>query len=212
MAAAQKLDSPIELPDHRLPVIPGTIFPSTPVPKDTRKHEFIKYGSPYDQLDRLFVGLGPSWRGIDAIEFKDGSPVQYINHCNLEGKETPINYLPKVSHPNLMVTKEIFVSKNRVHFCYDHWGITLDDIEDLWPDFQLTEAEVAMICKAVGPSSITKCEDLELTILKTLKGLRYLHNDLNICYGGLTGENVLITEGGDVKISKTQFSMMHGFI
>lgn len=150
MAPPQKLDSPIELPGRRWSVIPGTVFPSTPVCKDTRKHEFIKYGSPYDRLDRLFVGLDQPWRGINSIEFKDGLPVGYISHCNVEGKEIPINCLLQVSHPNLMIAKKIFVSKDKVHFCYDQWGITLDDIEALWPVFRLTEAEVAMICKAVG--------------------------------------------------------------
>lgn len=150
MTPAQKLDSLIKLPDHRLTVIPETNFPSAPMLKDTRKHEFIKYGSPYYQPDQLFVGLDQPWRGIDAIEFQDGLPVGYISHCNFEGKEIPISCLPQVSHPNLMIAKEIFVSKDKVHFCYDHWGITLDDIEGLWPVFELSEPEVAIICKAVG--------------------------------------------------------------
>ena len=131
MAPVQKLDSPIELPGHRWTIFPGTIASSTPMPKDTRKHEFIKYGSPYDQLDRLFVALGQSWRGIDAVEFKDGLPVGYISHYNLEENETPIDRLPQVSHPSLLIAREIFVFKNKVHFCYEQWGITLDEIEQL---------------------------------------------------------------------------------
>lgn len=178
------------------------------MPKDTRKHEFIKYGSPYDQLDRLFVALGQSWRGIDAVEFKDGLPVGYISHYNLEENETPIDRLPQVSHPSLLIAREIFVFKNKVHFCYEQWGITLDEIEQLWPVFQLSEVEVALICKAVSPQFMTKSNGLKLTFLKTLEGLRYLHKDLDICYGGLTGKNVLITKEGDVKISKAQFNTM----
>lgn len=206
MAPAQKLDSPIELPDRRSTYLPGTIFSSTPVPKDTGKREFIKYGSPYDQLDRLFVALGQLWRGIDAIEFKDGSLVGYISHCNFEGKGIPINHLPQISHPSLLIAREIFVFKDKVHFCYEHWGITLDEVEQLWPVFQLSEVEVALICKAVSLQFMTKCNGLELTFSKTLEGLRYLHKDLDICYGDLTGKNVLITKEGDVKISKTQLN------
>ena len=55
---------------------------------------------------------------------------------------------------------------------------------------------------------MTKSNGLKLTFLKTLEGLRYLHKDLDICYGGLTGKNVLITKEGDVKISKAQFNTM----
>lgn len=121
----------------------------------------------------------------------------YISHCNAEGKEIPVYHLSQVSHPSLLIAREIFVAKGNVYFCYGHWGITLNEIEQLWPVYQLSEVEVALICKAVSSKWTTKC-----------KGLRYLHKDLDVCYGGLTGENVLITEGGDVKISKNQFSTM----
>ena len=160
MAPAQKLDSPIELPGRRWTILPGTIASSTPMPKDTGKHEFIKYGSPYDQLNRLFVALGQSWRGIDAIEFKNGLPVGYISHCKLEEKGIPVDHLPQVSHPSLLIAREIFVFKDKVHFCYEHWGITLDEIEQLWPVFQPSEVEVALICKAVSSQSMPKCNGL----------------------------------------------------
>ena len=185
-------------------------LPSTPVHKDTGKSEFIKHGSPYDQCDRLFVGLSRSWRGVDAIEFKDGSPVGYISHCNTEEKEIPVYHLSQVSHPSLLIAREIFVTRGNVYFCYGHWGITLNEVEQLWPVYQLSEVEVALICKVVSSKLTTKCKVLELTFLKTLEGLRYLHKDLDISYGGLTGENVLITEGGDVRIGKIQFSTMQG--
>ncbi|OJJ83543.1 uncharacterized protein ASPGLDRAFT_58636 [Aspergillus glaucus CBS 516.65] len=190
MAPAQKLDPPFDLPVRKSSIIPGTIFPSTPVHKDTGKCEFIKHGSPYDQRDRLFVGLSRSWRGIDAIEFKDGSLVGYISHCNTEGKDIPVYHLSQVSHPSLLIAREIFVARGNVYFCYGHWGITLNEIEQLWPVYQLSEVEVALVCKA------------------TLEGLRYLHEDLDICYGGLTGENVLITEGGDVRITSIGESLL----
>lgn len=209
MAPAQKLDPPFDLPVRKSSIIPRMSLPSTPVHKDTGKCEFIKHGSPYDQRDRLFVGLSRSWRGVDAIEFKDGSPVGYISHCNTEEKEIPVYHLSQVSHPSLLIAREIFVTRGNVYFCYGHWGITLNEVEQLWPVYQLSEVEVALICKAVS-SKLTKKKNknkgLELTFSKTLEGLRYLHKDLDVCYGGLTSENILITEGGDVKICKSQSS------
>ena len=159
MTPTQKLDSPIDLPVSRSTILPRTIFTSAPMPEDTRKHRFIKYGSPYDQLNQLFVALGQTWRSIDAIKFKNGLPVGYISHCNFEGKGIPV--MPQIpnhiSHPSLLIAREIFVFKDKVHLCYEHWGITLDEIEQLWPVFQLSKVEVALICKIVRPQFMTEC-------------------------------------------------------
>ena len=162
MTPARKLDSLIDLPVSRSTILPRTSFTSAPMPEDTGKHGFIKYGSPYDQLDRLFVALGQTWRGIDAIEFKNGLPVGYISHCNFEGKGIPV--MPQIPnhicHPSLLIAREIFVFKDKVHLCYEHWGITLEEIEQLWPVFQLSEVEVALICKIVRPQFMTECNGL----------------------------------------------------
>ena len=95
MAPAQKLDPPFDLPVRRSTIIPGTTFPLTPVQQDTGKCEFIKHGSPYDQQYRLFVGLGRSWRGIDSIEFKDGSPVGTSAIAMLKEKRSLFIICPK---------------------------------------------------------------------------------------------------------------------
>ena len=62
-----------------------------------------------------------------------------------------------ISHPSLLIAREIFVFKDKVHLCYKHWGITLDEIEQLWPVFQLSKVEVALICKIVRPQFMTEC-------------------------------------------------------
>ena len=169
MAPAQKLDPPFDLPVRKSTIIPGTIFSSTPVQQDNGKCEFIKHGSPYDRHDRLFVGLGRSWRGIDSIEFQDGSPVGYISHCNAEGKEIPVYHLSQVSHPSLLIAREIFVAKGNVYFCYGHWGIALSEIEQLWPVYQLSEVEVALICKAVSSTLTKNIKDLNWRFQRPLK-------------------------------------------
>lgn len=77
----------------------------------------------------------------------------YISHYKFNENEIPIDRLPQISHPRLLSVREIFVLKGNVYFCYEQWGITLDEIEQLWPVFQLNEAEVALICKAVSVRS-----------------------------------------------------------
>jgi len=122
MAPVQKLDPHFDLPVRRSTIIPGTVFSSTLVQQDNGKCEFIKHGSPYDRHDRLSVGLGCSWRGIDFIEFQDGSPIGYISHCNAEGKEIPVYHLSQVSHPSLLIAREIFVPKAMFTFVMDIGG------------------------------------------------------------------------------------------
>lgn len=82
-----------------------------------------------------------------------GSPVGYISHCNFEEKGIPVNRLPQVFQLSLLSVTEIFVVRSNVYFCCGQWGVTLDEIEQLWPVFRLNEVEVALICKAVSPQS-----------------------------------------------------------
>ncbi|CEL12032.1 hypothetical protein ASPCAL15125 [Aspergillus calidoustus] len=163
-----------------------TIFemplPSIPVENTIAPREMVKYGCPYNQLDRVFIGLHPSWNGIDAIEFRNGTPVGYLSHYNPEGKDIPLQRLTQVSHPSFLAFKEVFVSRENVYFLYGQWGVTLHQIRSLSPLFQLGEAEVAIICK------------------KILEGLVYIHKDLNIFYGNLKCSDIIITDEGHVKI------------
>ncbi|KAL4935805.1 hypothetical protein BDV06DRAFT_217143 [Aspergillus oleicola] len=172
MSSPKQLDSPIKLAHRRRTAVFETPLPSTPVELAVPHRDFIKYGSPYDQTDRLFVGLTPSWNGIDAVEFKEGSPIGYISSYNPEGKDIPLQRLTQISHPSFLSFKEVFISKGAAFFLY----------EQISPIFRLGETEVAIICK------------------KILQGLVYIHKDLNILYGNLKCSDVIITREGDVKI------------
>lgn len=149
MSSPKQLASPIKLAHRRRTPIFETPLPSVPVEKPVTHRDFVKYGSPYDQPDRLFVGLHPSWNGIDAVEFKDGSPVGFVSHYNPEGKDIPLQRLTQASHPSFLDFKEVFVAKGSVYFLYEQWGVTLDQIRRLSPILQLGEVEVAIICKKV---------------------------------------------------------------
>lgn len=135
MAPAQKLDPPFGLPVRRSTIVPRTTVPLTPVQQDTWECGFIKHGP-------LFVGLGHSWRGIDSNKFKDGSSVGYISHCNTEEKEIPVYHFfpPWVSHPSLLIAREIFVARGNIYFYCRNWGTTLNEVEQLWPVYQLSRA------------------------------------------------------------------------
>jgi hypothetical protein len=91
MYAPKKLDSPIQLALHHRTAVLETPLPSIPAEIAVTQRESIKHGSPYDQLDRLFVGLHPSWNGIDAIEFTDRSLVGFVSHYSLQGKVDLLN-------------------------------------------------------------------------------------------------------------------------
>ncbi|PYI13428.1 hypothetical protein BO99DRAFT_452749 [Aspergillus violaceofuscus CBS 115571] len=180
MAPVTNLQSPIELPVNRRIPHPHLAFPFV---QSQTENEFVHYGSPYDQINRIFVGLNPSWNEIDAIEFHEGIPVGFVSQCKLEEKEIPVQRLRQSSHPSLLKIREVFFLKGSAYFIYDQWGLTLAEILHLSPVFRLSEVEVAVICKAV------------------LLGLRYIHKELDIHYGGLSPSKILVTNMGEVKIT-----------
>jgi hypothetical protein len=149
MAPPRKLGSPIELPVRRSTVIPGTLFPSVSFRKDHGRGEFVKYGSPYDQEDRLFFGLNPPWNNVHAIEFKEGRPVSFVTHQKVETKNISLDRIRQISHVNVLGFKEVFILKDNIYFLRDQWGLTLNEILQLSPVFNLSEVEVAVICRAV---------------------------------------------------------------
>ncbi|KAH8431450.1 uncharacterized protein LDX57_009112 [Aspergillus melleus] len=165
MAPALTLGSPIELA-VREPV--HTPEPVTPATNPRYSLDFVKYGSPYDQSNRIFIGLDPSWNGIDAIEFQDGLAIGFLSHCKVEGNTFPLQHITQVSHRNVLGFKEIFVKRGGCFFIYGQWGTTLREIHQLLP---------------------------------ILNGLKYIHDELGISYGGLGCSNILITQDGEVKIS-----------
>ncbi|KAB8239020.1 kinase-like protein [Aspergillus alliaceus] len=93
MAVSPKLGSPIELPVRGVPrhmTLPQTL--------DVQS-DFVKSGSPYDQLNRFFVGLSPTWGPVSAIEFFEGSHLAYAEDFK------------EISYLNLVNLKEIFIAK-----------------------------------------------------------------------------------------------------
>ncbi|KAB8069929.1 hypothetical protein BDV29DRAFT_198329 [Aspergillus leporis] len=66
---------------------------------------------------------------------------------------------------------------------FDQWGLILNKILQLSPVFNLSEVEVAVICRVI------------------LQGLRYIHEQVDICYGNLTCSDILINEQGEVRIA-----------
>ncbi|KAE8334763.1 hypothetical protein BDV24DRAFT_156592 [Aspergillus arachidicola] len=183
MAPPKKLGSPIELPVRRSTVIPVTLFPSVSFRKDHGRGEFVKHGSPYNQEDRLFFGLNPPWNNVHAIEFKEGRPVSFVTHQKVETKNISLDRIRQISHANVLGFKEVFVLKDIIYFLRDQWGLTLNEILQLSPVFNLSEVEVAVICRAI------------------LQGLRYIHEQVDICYGNLTCSDILINEQGEVRIA-----------
>lgn len=116
---------------------------------DSQREIFIKEGTPYEQCGRYYLGLQQSWMSICAIELRDGVPVSFVSHCSIPNIDFGRERLKRISHPNILDLKEIFVDTDRVFFIYDQWGMTLGELWRLTPIFQLGEIEVATICNGV---------------------------------------------------------------
>ncbi|KAE8395913.1 kinase-like domain-containing protein [Aspergillus alliaceus] len=167
MAVTPKLGSPIELPS-----------------------DFVKSGSPYDQLNRFFVGLSPTWGPVSAIEFSEGSHLAYVYQERIEERDLQAEDFKETSHPNLVNFKEVFIAKQNVFFLYDTWGISLEEIQQSSSKFCLGEVQFATISKGI------------------LQALKYVHEVLGICHGNVTLSTVLINQEGVVKLADVGSSLI----
>jgi hypothetical protein len=88
-------------------------------------------GLPYTALDRFFVGLEPSWSGINAVEFTESEPVAFVRKCIIDECKVQVECLTETSHKNLVNLKEVFIAKHSTFFVYEKWGISLKEIHRL---------------------------------------------------------------------------------
>ncbi|GFF44665.1 hypothetical protein IFM51744_05876 [Aspergillus udagawae] len=178
MVVTPKLGSPIELPvrgpPRKMTLLPQTLHIQS---------DFVKSGSPYDQLNRFFVGLSPTWGPVSAIEFSEGSHLAYVYQERIEERDLQAEDFQETSHPNLVNLKEVFIAKQNVFFLYDSWGISLEEIQQSSSKFCLGEVEIATISKGI------------------LQALKYVHEVLGICHGNVTLSTVLINQDGVVKLA-----------
>ena len=127
--------------------------PSTSAHPDCDNQEFVKEGSPYEQVGRFFVALKLPVSGISAVELQKGRPVAYVSHCTVQEKEFCLERLTQASQSNLLGLREVFINTDSIYFLYDQWGMALEELQQLFPVFQPGEVEVATVCKEVFSST-----------------------------------------------------------
>ncbi|KAB8067369.1 kinase-like domain-containing protein [Aspergillus leporis] len=188
MRSTKILGSPIQmsLPRGESPPIQN----ETPT-RSEEATECVKYGNPFT-MDRLFIGLEPAWSGINAIEFTEHMPISFVSKLDTTAcDKSRIDCLRQTSHRHLVNLKEVFVTEESLLLFYEKWeGISLKEIQDLRPAFQLGEVEVATICYQI------------------LQALQYIHNTLGINHGALRDQDIYIHKTGDIKIAKIGESMI----
>ena len=150
MNPSKVLASPIELPHQ------SSSSSSLAGTRDTAKRGlgFVQYGHPYEMFGRFFVGIEPQWSGINAVDFTEDLPITYIKKHNMTEASARVDQLMATSHQNLVNLREAFVTGDAVYFVYERWGISLKEICQLWPVFQLGEVEVATLCNEVRTAMI----------------------------------------------------------
>ena len=150
MNPSKVLASPIELPHQ------SSSSSSLAGTRDTAKRGlgFVQYGHPYEMFGRFFVGIEPQWSGINAVDFTEDLPITYIKKHNMTEASARVDQLMATSHQNLVNLREAFVTGDTVYFVYERWGISLKEICQLWPVFQLGEVEVATLCNEVRAAVI----------------------------------------------------------
>ena len=126
---------------------------STSTQPDCENQGLVKQGSPYEQIGRFFIGLNPSRSGICAAELQEGTPVTYVTHYTAQENDSRVERLIQASHTNLLGLREVFINAGNIYFLYDRWGMTLEELQQLFPVFQPGEVEVATVCKGVLSSA-----------------------------------------------------------
>lgn len=125
--------------------------------------------------------------------------MSYVKRSGVIESEVRMCYLQPISHPNLVNLRETFIVDKTAFFVYELWGISLREFRQLQPIFRLGEVEAATICGQVG---VDRAPDRQWTdpILKILKGLSYIYDELGIVHGKIQEGNIYIMENGNVKI------------
>jgi hypothetical protein len=130
MEATRTLGSPLELslPYRKARCENITVGRAKKVQTD--KYQFITHGHPFKCLHRFFIGLEPSWSGLNAIEFTKGSAVGYVKKLSMVS-DIPEDRLSETCHPNIVNLREAFITTRLVFLVYEPWGMTLDEILSL---------------------------------------------------------------------------------
>jgi serine/threonine protein kinase len=78
---------------------------------------------------------------------------------------------------------EAFLENDNFYFVYNFHGFAVDLAQvATTPTVRMTEPDLASICRSI------------------LRGLEYIHNQLEISHGNITRSNILLYENGGIKI------------
>ncbi|KAJ5456075.1 uncharacterized protein N7458_004339 [Penicillium daleae] len=88
-------------------------------------------------------------------------------------------------HENLVGLIEAFYDSTAIYLAYNYYGVAVNLSQvSLTPAVRLSEADLSSICRSV------------------LRGLEYIHEQLQIGHGNINGDNILLCSDGAVKIGK----------
>ncbi|KAL3470210.1 hypothetical protein BJX99DRAFT_239887 [Aspergillus californicus] len=119
-------------------------------------------------------------------------PVSFFKTYPLEVLQIRPDQIVKTSHENLVNLEEAYLGHRLMVLAYDSYGIPLEEIRRASNVFANDAGAVACICREL------------------LKGLKYIHNEVGITHGNLSCSTVILTDGGQVKITDVGDGMVRG--
>ncbi|KAJ0979285.1 hypothetical protein J5N97_014759 [Dioscorea zingiberensis] len=100
--------------------------------------------------------------------------------------ETEVSTLGKIRHPNLLALRAYYLGpKGEKLLVFDY----------------MPKGSLAAFLHARGPDTAIDWPTRMKIAMGTARGLRYLHNDINMVHGNLTSGNVLLDDNANAKIS-----------
>ncbi|KAF7166682.1 hypothetical protein CNMCM6106_002398 [Aspergillus hiratsukae] len=141
---------------------------------------------------RLYFPLISGGGGLNCLPLASTgiSSASFFKILPRDALRVPVDQVVRTDHRNLINVQELYLAPNSVIVTYDGWGVPLLEICRSFNIFAKDESAVATICT------------------ETLKGLKYIHEEVGIAHTNISCGTVILTENGLVKIADTGESMM----
>lgn len=121
-----------------------------------------------------------------------GFSIVLIKKRKIEKPQTEFPKLQHAFHENIVGLVEAFYKDAHIYLAYNYHGFAINLSQVVTtPAVKLNEPELASICRSV------------------LLGLKFIHEQLQISYGEVDGNSILLCPDGAVKLGKFDIRSWH---
>ncbi len=189
---------------RRFPVNPHSnqYSPTSRLPKDTQQVSARKFfhecdpwhGDEYQAILKEGQGGGITIAHRQALSH----PIIAVKEHACSDSQR-IKNLVRFSHKNIVSLHEVYIHNERLYFIYECMDVSLAEIQAT-PYGEFAAFQIATICKEVGIFGSYRSSVGDTNAIQILNGMDFVHKELEIAYGPLDANSVMISRDGDVKL------------